>query len=726
MGASVLVVFRIAVSFALLFILPFILVSFKIFHDKDKLFQAYVSMVIGLFTSIGLVYLLAIFGAFNKINFLVSYGLIIVVFNLYFLRKIRQPKISFKLRLTPPLLLLLFAFGIGSYMRLYDPMKHISLGTIDFYRHLTFLQEALAGHIFTSYPKVYHAILALMYFVSSVDSYAMVRFGGAFFGILSIGAVYCFMKQVFGQKSAIFAVLFYSGFTILNLLTVEQTGSFPQGFGFVLIPLLVYFALELMNNFKENKVVKRNILVFIFVVFLLSLISPYVTLQMSYLLYFLLFFAIAFHPDIRKHTRRFLGRTVALIVLFSLGMIIVFSYYVILLEFRGEGIYLPIYDESRIAGLIEEGETRWDAMGEGIMLGDWTNNKWAITKALLRMKKLQVPVEFPLSIGVYVMLLLGLLVIVRSIRRRSPKFFAISVFILLYGISSITGILEFPKYSGRSGWYFMLGSIWLGAIMLKRFYNQELMRDIFHILRRVTPLRIVDRVKSIKESRISLIHAVLTLSILASYLAVVYAFGLYRSNLIRDLLFLLLIPTMVYVASKKRRDILSGELEPYSLHKNTRSYGSLHKSLVLAVVFVVMLYPLPRPPEYNFRYYHRGLNEDDFVKVLQEVKDEYPLSEVKMFFDSDIVYRAWEKTIRLVYPQSIKTARIDDVLSYSQKETSETALKRYNFLFLDRKKEKSGSLNGIMEWIFTYKEEHNKVRLFYDSQRIAVYLLENA
>jgi len=319
---------------------------------------------------------------------------------------------------------------------------------------------------------------------------------------------------------------------------------------------------------------------------------------------------------------------------------------------------------------------------------------------------------------VYVGLLLSLFVLVSSIRKRSLEFFAISVFIFLFGASCITGILEFPRYSGRSGWYFMLGSIWLGGIILKRFYNQELMRDISHTLKRAIPLRIPNRANSIKESRVSLIYALLTLSILISYLAIIYVFGLCRLSPARDLLFLLLIPIMIFIASKKRRDILSGEIEPYSLHKNTRLYDSLHKSLVLTAVLVVMLYPLPKPPEYNFRYYHRSINEDDFVKVVQKVEDKYPLSEVKMLFGSDIVYRARDKITNMVYPQNIEIVEIEDILP-------RIGDKRYNFLFLDYRKEKSESLNNIRKWISTYEEQHNNVRLFYDSENIVVYLVEN-
>ena len=241
--------------------------------------------------------------------------------------------------------------------------------------------------------------------------------------------------------------------------------------------------------------------------------------------------------------------------------------------------------------------------------------------------------------------------------------------------------------------------------MAKRFYDQELISDIFHVLKKLVPLRIRNIAVNIKESKSSLIYFVLTLSILVSYLVTVSALGLLRLNPVRDIVLLLLIPITIFVVSKKKRDILSWERIPYSFPKRPRLYLSLHKTLVLTVVLVAMLYPLPKPPEYNFRYYHRSTNEDDFVKVVQEVEDKYPLSEVKMFFDNDIVRGAVRKTQNMVYPQVIEIVETKNILS-------RIGDKRHNFLFLDRGKEKSESLEKVREWISMYKEQHNSVRLF--------------
>ncbi|MBA7694735.1 hypothetical protein ES703_103348 [subsurface metagenome] len=240
----------------------------------------------------------------------------------------------------------------------------------------------------------------------------------------------------------------------------------------------------------------------------------------------------------------------------------------------------------------------------------------------------------------------------------------------------MTGVLELPYYQGRSGWYFMLGLVWLGGIGVKRFYDQELIRDIFRMLKRVIPLRIINKVRNIKKSKASLIYLVLTLSTLISYLVIIWALGLLRLNPIREISLLLLIPITIFIVSKKKRDILSGERVPYSFPEKARLYLSLHKTLVLTVVLVMMLYPLPKPPEYNFRYYHRSINEDEFVEVVQKVKDKYPSSEVKMFFDNDIVRGAPRKAKNMVYPQKIEIAETEDILSG-------VGDRRYNFLFLD-------------------------------------------
>jgi len=238
------------------------------------------------------------------------------------------------------------------------------------------------------------------------------------------------------------------------------------------------------------------------------------------------------------------------------------------------------------------------------------------------------------------------------------------------------------------------------------------------MLKRVIPLRITPKAKNIKESKASLIYVILTSSALVSYLVIISALGLLRLNPIREISFLLLIPVTIFIVSRKERDILSGERIPYGSPEKTGLYLGLHKTLVLTVVLVAMLYPLPKPPEYNFRYYHRSINEDDFVNVVRKVKDNYPLSEVKMFFDDDIVRHATSKTKNLVYPQNIKIAKTEDILSG-------IGYKRYNFLFLDHREEKLESLKNIRETISVYKEQHNNVRVFCESKNIVVYLIEN-
>lgn len=218
------------------------------------------------------------------------------------------------------------------------------------------------------------------------------------------------------------------------------------------------------------------------------------------------------------------------------------------------------------------------------------------------------------------------------------------------------------------------------------------------------------------KSKGSLIYLILTLSVLIGYLAIIWALGLLGLSPIREASVLLLIPIMIVMAGRNRRDVLSVETAPYGSPQSTRTSLSLHKTLVLTVVLVVMLYPLPKPPEYNFRYYHRNTNEDDFVKVVQQIEHGYPLRKVRIVFDNNIVRRAARKTKNMVYPQNVEIVETQDILSA-------TGNKRYNFLFSGAAMEKSEFLEKTKEWVSKSKQ-HNDVRVFFNSDNIVVYLIE--
>ncbi len=228
----------------------------------------------------------------------------------------------------------------------------------------------------------------------------------------------------------------------------------------------------------------------------------------------------------------------------------------------------------------------------------------------------------------------------------------------------------------------------------------------------------MNRAKNIRKSKASLVYLAVTLSGLVGYLIVVWVFGVLRANPIRDVSLLLFVLIAIFLVGRKKRDVISGERISSHFSENTRFSLSLHKILVLTGVLVVMLYPLPKPPEFDFRYYHRSTNEDDFVKVVQEIEDEYELSEAKMFFDHDIVRHAATKTGNMIYPQRVEIAGTQEI-------RSGVGDKRYNFLFLDSGKEESESFKDIREWMSVYEGQYGPIRVFYDSENIVVYFIEN-
>jgi hypothetical protein len=61
-----------------------------------------------------------------------------------------------------------------------------------------------------------------------------------------------------------------------------------------------------------------------------------------------------------------------------------------------------------------------------------------------------------LSLGAYLWIVLSVILIPISIIKKNMIFYTISVFSLVFGISTQFGILEISTYRGRSGWYLML------------------------------------------------------------------------------------------------------------------------------------------------------------------------------------------------------------------------------------------------------------------------------
>lgn len=135
--------------------------------------------------------------------------------------------------------ILLLAFMVRSI----HPLQHWALGQSDAYSHLQFVQDVVAsGHIRNDiYPSGYHWVLALPALFLHLDPYYLARYGGAFFGIVLVLAVYVLGRNLASRPTAMFGAFLVAAFPGLQLLLKTGVGAFANQMGLCLIPAVFLF-----------------------------------------------------------------------------------------------------------------------------------------------------------------------------------------------------------------------------------------------------------------------------------------------------------------------------------------------------------------------------------------------------------------------------------------------------------------------------------------------------
>lgn len=444
----------IGISIFALFILPFFLLAKRLFSQTNFIFQGYIGTVIGLFTSVGLAYLLSLFRLFDKDNFLLAYLLVIGITNWFLLRRLPRIKLKTKPRLSSYSWLIAIALLFGGFMRFYDPITHLSLGTNDFYYHFYSLKEVLEGGVFTAYPKAYHIIIALIYWLSGVDSYTVARFAGAVWGTLSIISVFCLIWYFENEIAGIIGALIYSSFIGVKELIIQGSGLFPTGLALFILPAIIVTAIELVSiMLKKGAPESKTKLIFVtFLLALLaleSLVSPYVTLQTTYLL-FLLLLIVLVRPEFRRTLRL---KAIILLPLFSSGIIFVLAYYFLLEKIAKFSLRLQV---QLVRNLIAGGKSEIVTLFPNIQF------------IFLDLVSLKPP--FPSLIKFLLIIISFLFVFVLLISEKKKWIFIAFLvgWILFFGFSYTTGIFELSAYRFRSGWIYLLGMVLGIAIFATR------------------------------------------------------------------------------------------------------------------------------------------------------------------------------------------------------------------------------------------------------------------
>lgn len=137
-------------------------------------------------------------------------------------------------------ILLLVILLLGLTVRSVGPLAEPALAHSDGYGHLQFLKDIVTHGALRNpvYPPGYHWVLALPVLTFDIEPYALIRFGGAFYGLLLILAVHAAGRQ-FCRSAGLVAAGLVAACPLFHVVIRTGMGAFPNQLGLVLVPVLL-------------------------------------------------------------------------------------------------------------------------------------------------------------------------------------------------------------------------------------------------------------------------------------------------------------------------------------------------------------------------------------------------------------------------------------------------------------------------------------------------------
>jgi len=171
-----------------------------------------------------------------------------------------------------PILTIIAAVCIGSYLRFLYPMGHTALLGADPYIHLAWTKyhitgiEPSLGFEFQDqafYPRGLHILVFFLSETSNTSIFFVFRFLGACLGILSIVFSFMFIRKFVNTPVASVSALLYAGLPMFDRWIERQAETIPETLGITLIPICLYLANEIMTESRGPKIRMRTVGLFI-------------------------------------------------------------------------------------------------------------------------------------------------------------------------------------------------------------------------------------------------------------------------------------------------------------------------------------------------------------------------------------------------------------------------------------------------------------------------------
>lgn len=172
---------------------------------------------------------------------------------------------------------MLIIFGYGAYIRCYHPLVNMFFGSSDMYLHTEWTKYLIHNIPFYAgvYPLGFHAVVAFISSIFSINVVTVMRMLGSISGMLTIFSLFYILRRTMRSTFAIsVALALYVVTDIFPFWATErQFLSLPQEYGTIFLYLAAYFLYKFMKD-KE----KRDLICFVSAVSLTLLIHFYVTL----------------------------------------------------------------------------------------------------------------------------------------------------------------------------------------------------------------------------------------------------------------------------------------------------------------------------------------------------------------------------------------------------------------------------------------------------------------
>jgi hypothetical protein len=376
------------------------------------------------------------------------------------------------------------------YSRCYDAYNFMYPGANDTFGHYVLLDSLRTlGRLSTGYyaPGFHIFLFPLFHFVSITEIF---RYAGPAIGLIFLLSVYLLLRDTFKHQIMMILLLLLLACPIYNQLTLQTISFFSSVLSFMLFVPLLY----LIYSVKTVGFL-RSVALGLWFSAALAITVPYFFVQYIPALLVATLLGFIFK---RRWNHDYFKYLVTFVAIAAIGLLLSFGH-----------VYLQATVLSRYGGFPNVAVSSTTSDGQIVLESNQAPNTFTSSppsisskpsgfvsskfykryiapairtgKDWVKIKNIR-PMNNILSVGAYLWMILSLGLLIYALIKKRLPLFIISIFCLVLGFSTQTGVFELMLYRGRSGWYLLLLSILGLTYAFDEFYRQKFRIALYILL----------------------------------------------------------------------------------------------------------------------------------------------------------------------------------------------------------------------------------------------------